>query len=91
MRISRLVVTVLLMGAAMLDAVAAEDPVQTEVFVHKGKDWYRIPSVAVSPKGVVLAFASRRKDSVGDFGHETDVVVRRSLDGRACSSRAATC
>ena len=52
----------------------------TDLFTHQGKDWYRIPSLVVSPKGVVLAFASRRKGSVGDFGHDTDVVLRRSLD-----------
>ena len=50
------------------------------MFVHEGKDWYRIPSIIVSRKGVVLAFASRRKGGLGDFGHETDVVLRRSLD-----------
>ena len=53
------------------------------MFAHEGNDWYRIPSLVVSPKGVVLAFASRRKGSLGDFGHETDVVLRRSLDGGA--------
>ena len=74
-------VVVLLPGAAMSGSLAAESPLETTVFAHEGKDWYRIPSVVVSPKGVVLAFASRRKGSVGDFGHETDVVLRRSLDG----------
>jgi len=56
---------------------------EATVFAHKGTDWYRIPSIVVSPKGVVLAFASRRKGSLGDFGHESDVVLRRSLDNGA--------
>jgi len=77
----RVMVLALWVGAAMSGARGAEAPMQTDVFVHEGKDWYRIPSVVVSKKGVVLAFASRRKGSVHDFGHETDVVLRRSLDG----------
>ncbi len=54
---------------------------QTDLFVHAGKDWYRIPSIAAVGEKTVLAFASRRKGSLGDFGHETDVVLRRSIDG----------
>ncbi|MFW6163650.1 MAG: sialidase family protein [Planctomycetota bacterium] len=81
MRLERLLAAVSLMGVPMPQPAVAGEPVQTTVFVHEGRDWYRIPSLVVSPKGVVLAFASRRKGSLGDFGHETDVVLRRSLDG----------
>jgi hypothetical protein len=61
--------------------MTASGPASADVFVHEGKDWYRIPSLAVAADGTVLAFASRRKGSLGDFGHETDVVLRRSADG----------
>ncbi len=77
----RVIRALLALGMAMSQADGGGSPMQTPVFAHEGKDWYRIPSVVVSTKGVVLAFASRRKGSVGDFGHETDVVLRRSLDG----------
>ena len=82
MRAAPLLGLMLWVGVAMGEAVAGWPPIQqTDVFVHKDKDWYRIPSVVVSRKGVVLAFASRRKGGLGDFGHETDVVLRRSRDG----------
>ncbi len=51
------------------------------LFERSDDDWYRIPSIAVLEGGVVLAFASLRKGGPGDFGHETDVVLRRSTDG----------
>jgi sialidase-1 len=54
---------------------------QTDVFQQDARDTYRIPSIVVSKAGVVLAFASRRRGSAADFGHESDVVLRRSLDG----------
>jgi len=48
---------------------------------HDGPTVHRIPSLALSTKGTVLAFADKRKGSDGDFGHDTDVVLKRSLDG----------
>jgi sialidase-1 len=51
------------------------------LFRHEDEDWYRIVSLAVTPEGTVLAFSGQRKGSVADFGHETDMVVRRSTDG----------
>jgi len=54
---------------------------QADLFVAEGPDVYRIPSVVVSPGGAILALASRRKGGPADFGHDTDVVLRRSLDG----------
>jgi sialidase-1 len=67
-------------------AAAAEKPAQplleqVDLFEHQGQDWYRIPSIVVTTKGTVLAFASWRKGSVRDFGHPSDVVLRRSTDG----------
>jgi sialidase-1 len=42
---------------------------------------YRIPSLARTTEGTVLAFVDRRQGSQSDFGHETDVLCRRSRDG----------
>ncbi|MDP6637134.1 MAG: sialidase family protein [Phycisphaerae bacterium] len=52
-----------------------------DVFPMKGKDVHRIPSLAVSRSGVVLAFADLRKGSRADWAHDIDIVLRRSLDG----------
>jgi Neuraminidase (sialidase) len=50
---------------------------------------YRIPSILVTRKDTVLAFANRRKESlrksntpafIGDWNHETDIEVMRSTD-----------
>jgi sialidase-1 len=71
-----------LFAACVAAGQAGETPMErSEVFARKGQDWYRIPSVVVSTKGTVLAFCQRRKGGLGDFGHESDVVLRRSLDG----------
>jgi sialidase-1 len=51
------------------------------LFAKQGKRFFRIPGIAVSKEGTLLAFAGERKGSIGDFGHDTDVVVRRSTDG----------
>ena len=75
----------LVAGGAEWAAAAEESPrpllEQVDLFEHQGQDWYRIPSIVVTAKGTVLAFASRRKGSVRDFGHPSDVVFRRSTDG----------
>lgn len=64
-------------------AFAAAEPFceTTVVFPQEGADVHRIPSIVVTRSGVVLAFADRRKGSRADWGHDTDVVLRRSLDG----------
>src|SRR5205823_1639167 len=41
---------------------------------------YRIPSLIVTPKGTILAFAEARKRDKSDFGH-IETVLRRSMDG----------
>ncbi len=55
---------------------------QSEVFVsgEQGYHTYRIPSLIVTGKGTVLAFAEGRKNSRSDTG-DIDIVLRRSLDG----------
>ena len=74
-----------LLAALALPLRAAPDanPEFSEVFV-RGQDGYpaiRIPSLVVTKKGSVLAFAEARK-SLGDQS-ENDIVVKRSTDGGA--------
>lgn len=54
----------------------------SDVFVAgaDGYHTYRIPSLLISPKGTVLAFAEGRRKGRGDAG-DIDVVLRRSTDG----------
>ena len=56
----------------------------TEVFVagEGGYHTYRIPSLIVTAKGTVLAFAEGRKSGAADSG-DIDLVLRRSADGGA--------
>jgi sialidase-1 len=44
-----------------------------------GCNTYRIPALAVTPKGTLLAFCEARRDSQRDWGN-IDLVLRRSLD-----------
>lgn len=53
---------------------------QVDVFGVEGKDVHRIPSLVVSNQGTVLAFCNRRIGSAADHGHDTHLVLRRSLD-----------
>lgn len=59
-------------------------PRHTDVYVSgaNGYHTYRIPSVIVTPKGTLLAFAEARRTGGGDSG-DIDLVVRRSRDGGA--------
>lgn len=52
-----------------------------------GYDTCRIPALAVTAKGTVLAFCEGRKDSSGDSGN-IDLVVKRSTDGGSHWSEA---
>ena len=58
----------------------AGEPVHSQPFTAADGDYFRLPGLAVTKSGVILAFAGKRKGGLGDFGHETDVVLRRSLD-----------
>jgi sialidase-1 len=60
---------------------AVADRPAEPIFVrgHEGYHTYRIPALAVTPSGTVLAFAEGRKKSVGDAG-KIDLFVRRSTD-----------
>ncbi len=67
---------------AFVPAISAAEPVRVPVFVagQEGYHSYRIPSVIVTPKGAVLAFAEGRKAGLGDAGN-IDLVMKRSTDG----------
>ena len=45
-----------------------------------GYTHYRIPAIAVTAKGTVLAFTEARKNAGGDWG-PIDILMRRSTDG----------
>jgi sialidase-1 len=47
---------------------------------HAGYTIYRIPGVAVTSKGTVLAYSEARKSARGDWG-TIDLMLRRSTDG----------
>jgi sialidase-1 len=54
---------------------------------HEGYHTYRIPALAVTTQGTVLAFAEGRKNSGGDAG-KIDLFVRRSTDnGKSWSAQ----
>ena len=45
-----------------------------------GNNYYRIPALMQLPNGDLLAFADRRKGSVGDLPNSIEVVMKRSKD-----------
>ncbi|MEA1951012.1 MAG: sialidase family protein, partial [Planctomycetota bacterium] len=65
-----------------IDAEAKRLPVEENLFVSgkNGYDTYRIPALAVTNKGSVLAFCEGRKKSRGDTGN-IDMLLRRGTDG----------
>jgi len=74
------VLLVALLVARSALAVAA-DPIQQPLYVQGagGYDTYRIPALAVTNVGTVLAFCEGRKHSRSDTG-DIDLLVRRSTD-----------
>ena len=78
---------VLLLAAC---AARPEDPVHTTLFRpgDHGSKYYRIPALATTAEGTLLAVADRRNDSQGDLPNAIDLVVRRSTDnGRTWSDQ----
>ena len=56
------------------------DLIDVYVAGESGVHTYRIPALAVTRTGTLLAFAEARQDGGGDAG-DIDLVVRRSTDG----------
>lgn len=70
-------------AAAAEPAQAAAEPQGTDIFAGTGKaprHTYRIPSMLVTAKGTILAFAELRRNNGGDTG-DIETVLRRSTDG----------
>lgn len=67
--------------ASQLGKNAPVEPKQTDVFVSgtEGYHTFRIPALAVTRKGTILAFCEGRKSGRGDSG-QIDTVLRRSTD-----------
>ncbi len=74
-------------GVATSRLPAATDAVHIEpstIFSAKdipGGGALHLPSLLVTRRGTVLAVCQMRKSSPGDWGHDTDVILRRSQDG----------
>jgi sialidase-1 len=86
------IAALILLPACLASAVAASERANADrenrmtpklLFPRQRRRFFRIPSIAVTRAGTLLAFAGEKKGSIGDFGRETDVVLRRSTDGGA--------
>lgn len=77
--ITRLLLPLLLFGACLHAEPLFE---KTEVFPAgmNGIARYRIPGIAVTAKGTVLAYSEARKNNSSDWG-EIEIHLRRSTDG----------
>lgn len=63
-------------------ALASDPRCETQVLFPKdGATVCRIPSLVVTKDSVILATADRRIGSNHDWGHDTEIVLRRSIDG----------
>ena len=65
-------------SAAPIEEIYRGSPSEKPVYGKAVR--YRIPALAVSKKGTILAFAEARRISGADIG-DIDAVVRRSEDG----------
>ncbi|MEI7583118.1 sialidase family protein [Runella sp.] len=62
------------------EAVFGQEPNALFKSGEEGYKCYRIPTIILTNKGTLLAFAEARKNGCGDAG-DIDLVVRRSADG----------
>jgi sialidase-1 len=69
-------------SAGVAARLQARDPAFVDVYVagDNGYHTYRIPSVILTQKGTLLAFAEARKAGTADAG-DIDLVLKRSHDG----------
>lgn len=75
----------LILAAVVMAATAgAAEPARVDVFTsgEHGYFVYRIPGLAVTPKGALLAYAEARRTSASDWD-DIYLVIRRSEDGGA--------
>ena len=70
------------LGLAAWLALAAPLLEKVDLFEAEtaGYAHYRVPAIAVSTRGTVLAFVEARKSASGDWGWQ-DILMRRSVDG----------
>jgi len=75
---------VMLTMCVLFNSLSFAEPEQTPIFMSgtKGYDTYRIPALAVTNEGTVLAFCEGRKSGRGDAGN-IDMLYRRSTDNGA--------
>jgi sialidase-1 len=73
---------VALLVACLIFPASAADLVETPVFTagNDGYHTYRIPALAVTKSGTLLAICEGRKTGRGDHG-DVDLVLKRSTDG----------
>lgn len=86
---TRILILFTVLGASLASAQpapAALKPVDLFVGGTEGYHTYRIPALAVTTKGTLLAFCEARKTSAADHG-DIDLVLKRSTDGGATWSR----
>ena len=69
-------------GGIPQDGGVAEGIEKVNIFEAEvgGYAHYRVPAIAVSPQGTVMALAEARKNAGGDWGTQ-DILMRRSRDG----------
>ena len=69
--------------------MAKQQPTQTKLFIsgQKGYHTYRIPALAVTTKGTVLAFCEGRKNTSNDTGDIAMLLKRSTDNGRSWSEQ----
>src|ERR1019366_9633424 len=76
-------ITAIVWLSCIVPGSAAEPLFEKVDLFEAGKDGYvlyRIPGIAVTKKGTVLAYCEARKNSGSDWDH-IDILLRRSSDG----------
>jgi sialidase-1 len=91
LKLVRIGYSLLLAGLLLASVVTADEPdainlhktlKPVRLFQGEGSRNYRIPTITVTNRGTLLAFIAERMGR-GDFGHDTNTVMRRSTDGGA--------
>jgi sialidase-1 len=75
-----LLVIAILTGRSVVAATPSLEQIDVFLSGKDGYNTYRIPALAVTKKGTVLAFCEGRKNSGSDTG-DIDLVLKRSTDG----------